>query len=374
MVISGLKRKSEHVSTPDLKKPKGGSITAFFGAPKSEPSSTQSTNGSPAPAPRSSTFNKGKWVASLTPEQKELLQLEIDTLDESWLAHLKDEVVTTEFLNLKRFLKKEKDTNVKVFPPEEDIYSWSRHTPLHTVKVVIIGQDPYHNHNQAHGLCFSVRAPVRAPPSLVNIYKGIKVDYPDFEAPADKGGLLTPWAERGILMLNTCLTVRAHQANSHSNKGWEKFTQKVIDLVARVRTKGVVFLAWGRPAGMRVAKINREKHCILQSVHPSPLSAHHGFFQNGHFKKCNNWLATRYGADEIIDWSLVPTKKVASAPTCTSDKENSTTLINKTAAEPQSAKVAEVKAKPANVDEFDDDDAIEALIAAESEDPSSDPV
>jgi uracil-DNA glycosylase len=153
----------------------------------------------------------------------------------------------------------------------------SRHTPLHNVKVVIIGQDPYHNHNQAHGLCFSVRAPVRAPPSLVNIYKGIKVDYPDFEIPPDKGGLLIPWAERGVLMLNTCLTVRAHQANSHSNKGWEKFTQKVIDLVARVRTHGVVFLAWGRPAGTRVAKINKEKHCILQSVHPSPLSAHQGF-------------------------------------------------------------------------------------------------
>jgi uracil-DNA glycosylase len=143
--------------------------------------------------------------------------------------------------------------------------------------VVIIGQDPYHNHNQAHGLCFSVRAPVRAPPSLLNIYKGIKIDYPDFESPPDKGGLLIPWAERGVLMLNTCLTVRAHQANSHSNKGWEKFTQKVIDIVARLRTNGVVFLAWGRPAGNRVAKINKEKHCILQSVHPSPLSAHNGF-------------------------------------------------------------------------------------------------
>lgn len=160
---------------------------------------------------------------------------------------------------------------------DQAVYCRSRHTPLHNVKVVIIGQDPYHNHNQAHGLCFSVRAPVRAPPSLLNIYKGIKIDYPDFESPPDKGGLLIPWAERGILMLNTCLTVRAHQANSHSNKGWEKFTQRVIDLVARVRTNGVVFLAWGRPAGTRVAKINKEKHCILQSVHPSPLSAHNGF-------------------------------------------------------------------------------------------------
>jgi uracil-DNA glycosylase len=153
----------------------------------------------------------------------------------------------------------------------------SRHTPLHNVKVVVIGQDPYHNDNQAHGLAFSVRPPTRAPPSLVNIYRGIQKSYPDFQIPPNNAGLLTPWADRGVLMLNTCLTVRAHQANSHSNKGWERFTQKAIDLVARVRTNGVVFLAWGNPAGLRVAKINRQKHCVLQSVHPSPLSAHRGF-------------------------------------------------------------------------------------------------
>lgn len=153
----------------------------------------------------------------------------------------------------------------------------SRHTPLHKVKAVVIGQDPYHNHNQAHGLAFSVRPPTPAPPSLVNIYTGIKNDYPSFQRPPNKGGLLTPWAERGVLLLNTCLTVRAHQAASHSNKGWEQFTQKVIDLVARVRTRGVVFLAWGTPAGKRVTGINREKHCVLQSVHPSPLSASRGF-------------------------------------------------------------------------------------------------
>lgn len=153
----------------------------------------------------------------------------------------------------------------------------SRHTPLHNVKVVIVGQDPYHNDNQAHGLAFSVRPPTRAPPSLVNIYKGIQKSYPSFKPPPNNGGLLIPWADRGVLMLNTCLTVRAHQANSHSNKGWERFTQKAIDLVARVRTRGVVFLAWGKPAGTRVAKIDRQKHCVLQSVHPSPLSAHGGF-------------------------------------------------------------------------------------------------
>lgn len=115
----------------------------------------------------------------------------------------------------------------------------------------------------------------------MNIYRGIKKNYPEFQIPPNDAGLLTPWADRGVLLLNTCLTVRAHQANSHSNKGWEKFTQKAIDLVARVRTNGVVFLAWGKPAGMRVAKVNRQKHCVLQSVHPSPLSAHRGFV--GHY-------------------------------------------------------------------------------------------
>ncbi|KAJ5668788.1 hypothetical protein N7462_009858 [Penicillium macrosclerotiorum] len=324
-----------------------------------------------------------KWVSSLTPEQKELLQLEIGTLDESWLAHLKDELITSEFLNLKRFLKKEKDSKAKIFPPEDDVYSWSRHTPLHTVKVVIIGQDPYHNDNQAHGLAFSVRPPTRAPPSLVNIYKGIQKNYPEFQAPPNNGGLLTPWADRGVLMLNTCLTVRAHQANSHSNKGWERFTQKAIDLVARVRTHGVVFLAWGKPAGTRVAKINKQKHCVLQSVHPSPLSAHGGFFENGHFKKCNDWLASRYGADEIIDWSLVPSKKsvVSVLPSALpSDKENSSDLANVPSSTPkastdkcpekQNEDVA-VKPCPAAADEFEDDDALEALIAAEAEDEST---
>lgn len=145
------------------------------------------------------------------------------------------------------------------------------------MKVVVVGQDPYHNHNQAHGLAFSVRPPIPAPPSLVNIFKGIQNDYPSFKAPPNKGGLLTPWAERGVLMLNTCLSVRAHQPNSHSNKGWERFTQKIIDLVSKVRTHGVVFLAWGTPAGKRVAGIDRQKHCVLQSVHPSPLSASRGF-------------------------------------------------------------------------------------------------
>lgn len=153
----------------------------------------------------------------------------------------------------------------------------SRHTPLNTVKAVILGQDPYHNINQAHGLCFSVRPPTPAPPSLKNIYIALKKQYPDFEAPPKNGGLLTPWADRGVLLLNTCLTVRAHEANSHSQKGWERFTQKVIDTVNRVRTNGVVFLAWGTPAQQRCRSVNAQRHLVLKSVHPSPLSAHKGF-------------------------------------------------------------------------------------------------
>lgn len=182
----------------------------------------------------------------------------------------------------------------------------SRHTPFNNVKVVIVGQDPYHNDNQAHGLAFSVRPPTPAPPSLRNMYTCLKNDFPCFVAPPNRGGLLTPWADRGVLLLNTCLTVRAHDANSHANRGWERFTQKVIDLVAARRTRGVVFMAWGVPAGKRVIKIDAQRHLVLKSVHPSPLSASRGFFDCGHFKKANEWLATRYGDEGEINWSLDP--------------------------------------------------------------------
>lgn len=173
------------------------------------------------------------------------------------------------------------------------------------MKVVIVGQDPYHNVNQAHGLAFSVRPPTPAPPSLRNMYIALKNDYPGFTAPPGNRGLLTLWAERGVLMLNTCLTVRAHEANSHSNRGWERFTQRAIDLVAQKRSRGVVFMAWGTPAGKRVVRVDRSRHLILTAVHPSPLSAHRGFFDCHHFRKANEWLVTRYGEGAEIDWDLV---------------------------------------------------------------------
>jgi uracil-DNA glycosylase len=152
---------------------------------------------------------------------------------------------------------------------------------------VILGQDPYHNVNQAHGLCFSVRPPTPAPPSLKNIYKALVKDYPSFEPPPNRGGLLTPWADRGILLLNTCLTVRAHEANSHAKRGWERFTQKVIDTVNKKRP-GVVFLAWGKPAQERCKGMDK-KHLVLQSVHPSPLSASRGFVSDMKFMYGLGW-------------------------------------------------------------------------------------
>lgn len=370
MATTGIKRAATQ-STNSNKKPKvNGSIASFFGAPSSKTGQPTVSLSSTS----SSSFKKEKWVASLSAEQRELLQLEIETLDESWLAQLKDEVVTPEFLNLKRFLKKEKDAGKTIFPPDKDIYSWSRHTPLHKVKAVILGQDPYHNHNQAHGLAFSVRPPTRAPPSLVNIYTAIKNDYPSFQSPPNKEGLLTPWAERGVLMLNTCLTVRAHEANSHSQKGWERFTQKAIDVVARIRSRGVVFLAWGSPAAKRVAKINKEKHCVLNSVHPSPLSAARGWFNCGHFKKCNEWLAERYGQDEIIDWSFTPITTIV--PQAVTAPVEVTVVVKQgdvdaaklvTSAEDDKENTAFVKLDGAD-DDFgpDDVDAFEALVAAES--------
>ncbi|KAF3764392.1 uracil-DNA glycosylase, partial [Cryphonectria parasitica EP155] len=310
--MSSIKRKATgQIAGSDPKKPKqNASITSFFGAPKAtSTSAAQGFMSSPASSAAEAAapkFDKAKWVASLTDEQRELLKLEIDTLDESWLAQLKGEIVTREFLDLKRFLDREAGAGKKIFPPREDIYSWSRHTPFHNVKVVVIGQDPYHNHNQAHGLAFSVRPPTSAPPSLKNMYTCLKNDYPSFVPPPNRGGLLTPWAKRGVLLLNTCLTVRAHEANSHANRGWERFTQKVIDLVAARRTRGVVFMAWGSPAGKRVQKIDGKRHLVLRAVHPSPLSASRGFFDCGHFKKANEWLVTRYGEAGEIDWSLGP--------------------------------------------------------------------
>ncbi|KAI0050447.1 uracil-DNA glycosylase [Auriscalpium vulgare] len=267
-------------------------------------------------------FSQSAYIDSLTENQKRLLSLECQAMGKSWLKVLKDEIKKPYFVSLKEFLWKEgirgltdSAPGLKIYPAPRDIYSWSNFTPLGKVRVVIVGQDPYHGAGQAHGLCFSVPSGVPIPPSLRNIYAEIKAEYPDFEPP--KHGNLTSWAENGVLMLNTCLTVRAGQPGSHFNKGWEQFTDKIVDVVDRygganlpaVSTsdktgfgRGVVFLAWGAGAAKRVAKMSSKKHLILTSAHPSPYSAHKGFLGNGHFRKANEWLEQRYGADGRVDW------------------------------------------------------------------------
>ncbi|KAA8909481.1 uracil-DNA glycosylase [Sphaerosporella brunnea] len=288
-----LKRKAP--ATPATPAKKTRSITSFF-TPKQASASGPSSLSTALPK-----FDRAAWVSSLSEEQKSLLALEIETMHESWLGALKDELVSDGFLRLKKFLSEEKGV---VYPPSKDIYSWSRYCPLDTVKVVILGQDPYHGPNQAMGLSFSVHPPTPAPPSLQNIYKGLKNDYPEFTAPPNRGGSLVPWAERGVLMLNACLTVRAGAPASHANKGWERLTGKALEAVAQRRKGGVVFMAWGAEAAKRVAKLDTKRHLVLKSVHPSPLSAMRGFFDAGHFKKANEWLELKYGDKGPINWSL----------------------------------------------------------------------
>lgn len=245
---------------------------------------------------------------SLNSEARELLDLEISTLGISWLAHLHSELTKPYFLNLKRFLKSREEARAVIFPPEKEIYSWSRFSSFSNVKVVILGQDPYHNVGQAHGLAFSVRPPTPPPPSLMNIYKELKMCYPEtFVQP--KHGSLLKWSSQGVLLLNACLTVEAHQPNCHAKKGWEEFTEAVIRIILE-NNSHVVLMAWGTPAARRIEKIQPGKqHLVLRSVHPSPLSASRGWFGSAHFPKANTWLKD-HGIDEV-DWNLLPPLKAA---------------------------------------------------------------
>lgn len=266
-------------------------------------------------------FNKEEWVSSLTEEQKQLLDLEIRTLHITWLAYLHKELTKPYFVKLKQYLQVQMGSKT-VFPPPKSIYSWSHLTPLPDVKCLVLGQDPYHNFNQAHGLAFLVLEPTRPPPSLLNIYKTLKIDFPSFQIPDYKelskqgrpgGGDLTKWAKRGVLMLNACLTVEAHKANSHANRGWEQFTEEVIrvaiNYAKKDRAKGFVIMAWGSPAQKRVANFGtllnspEVPFLVLKTVHPSPLSASRGFFDLKVFKKCNEWLLENLL--NPIDWGLL---------------------------------------------------------------------
>ncbi len=218
-------------------------------------------------------------------------------IEESWKAVLAEEFNQPYFHTLREFLVEERKHHI-VYPPGGLIFNAFDKTPFHKVKVVILGQDPYHGPGQAHGLCFSVPQGVPAPPSLVNIFKEIQ---DDLKIPVPKHGNLEKWAEQGVLLLNATLTVRANQAGSHQKKGWEQFTDKVIQILSAQRT-GLVFILWGRYAQAKETLIDTQKHYILKGPHPSPLSAYAGFFGCRHFSKTNELL--RNQLLEEIDWRL----------------------------------------------------------------------
>lgn len=220
----------------------------------------------------------------------------------SWKKALEPEFSKPYFLKLKEFVESERRKKT-VFPPEKDVFSWTKYFTIEDTKVVIIGQDPYHDVNQAHGLCFSVQIGIRPPPSLLNMYKELENDIEGFKRPSH--GYLAGWASQGVLLLNACLTVVAHQANSHKDQGWEKFTDATIKWIDR-NLDGVVFILWGKYAEKKGSFINKNRHLVLTGKHPSPLSASRGFFGCKHFSKTNDYLKRKNKKE--IDWTYLPEK------------------------------------------------------------------
>jgi len=218
-------------------------------------------------------------------------------IEESWRQILADEFARPYFSELKNFLTEEK-SKYKVYPPGSQIFSAFNFTPFEKVKVVLLGQDPYHGPGQAHGLCFSVPFGIKPPPSLANIYKEIHTDL-GFSIP--NHGNLESWAKQGVMLLNATLTVRANTAGSHQNKGWENFTDAVIKTLSEKRSN-LVFILWGRYAQAKEALIDSAKHCILKAAHPSPFSAYNGFFGCKHFSKTNEFLRNK--TIEEIEWRI----------------------------------------------------------------------
>ncbi len=217
--------------------------------------------------------------------------------ENDWQELLEPEFEKEYYQNLRKFLIHEYKTQT-VYPPMNDLFNALHYTAYKDVKVVILGQDPYHGPHQAHGLCFSVMKGVKTPPSLVNIYKELARD---LKCSIPNHGYLVSWAKQGVLMLNTVLTVRAASANSHRNMGWEQFTDKIIELLNQ-RDEPIIFMLWGNPAQTKGKLITGKHHLILKSTHPSPLSAHRGFLGCGHFSTANNFLISC--GKEPIDWQI----------------------------------------------------------------------
>lgn len=220
-------------------------------------------------------------------------------IEESWLKVLNEEFEKPYMKSLKAALLEEKQKGYTVYPKGADIFNALNHTPFDKVKVVILGQDPYHGPGQAHGLSFSVQKGVAVPPSLKNIYKELETDIPGFTIPAH--GNLTQWADEGVLLLNATLTVRAHEAGSHQKFGWETFTDKIISELSKKRT-GLIFLLWGRFAQNKAVLIDQQKHTIIAAAHPSPFSAHNGFLGSHPFSKTNAKLIEQ--GQSPVDWQI----------------------------------------------------------------------
>ena len=218
-------------------------------------------------------------------------------ISNDWLGPLTPEFKKPYYANLYQKIREEYITR-QIFPDSEDIFNAFSLTPLSEVKVVILGQDPYHNVGQAHGLCFSVKPEVEIPPSLVNIYQELNSDLGCY---VPDNGYLVKWAKQGVLLLNTVLTVRAHEANSHRGIGWEEFTDAAIRILNE-QDRPIVFMLWGRPAQMKKAMLNNPKHLVLEAPHPSPLSAYRGFFGCRHFSRANAFLED-HGLSPI-DWQI----------------------------------------------------------------------
>ncbi len=215
----------------------------------------------------------------------------------NWQVELKEEMEKEYFKKLMEFIQEEYN-NKRIYPPKEEIFNAYNYLDFDKIKVVILGQDPYHGKGQGHGLAFSVKEGVKVPPSLKNIYKELKNEY-SYSIPST--GNLLSWIEEGVFLLNTVLTVEENKAHSHKNKGWEKFTDKTIELLSEKR-ENIVFILWGNAAIKKEKLIDSKKHLVLKGVHPSPLSANRGFFGNNHFITCNEYLK-KHGLKEI-NWEI----------------------------------------------------------------------
>lgn len=250
------------------------------------------TSGSPAPAPAPQNDGDGDGAAA---QRSGLLA---HLTEQSWIDALKPEFSKPYFKRLEEFLAKEEVAKAEIFPPKEMIFAALNTTPVHAIKAVIIGQDPYHDKGQAHGLCFSVQKGCAVPPSLVRIYKELQTDIPGFKAP--KHGCLTKWAENGVLMLNATLTVKAHTPNSHKDSGWQEFTDAVIRVVNQ-KSEGVAFLLWGKFAQKKASFVDKKRHHVVNSPHPSPLGGS-GWFGCRCFSSANHYLQSI--GKQPVEWAL----------------------------------------------------------------------